>query len=453
MGRIGVSKVGYRSRTAAFALAFVAAALSVLFLVGAQPFDTQSARAYAAEVAASPQADLAGVGGVAAKAQSAAKPSKKKLKAFKQASADFGIELLKRCVAAQGGNANVTVAPTSVLTALAMTANGAGGKTAKQMRAVLADGLSMKALNKSLKWFNGQLKNVKGARISSANAIWYHNGGSLSIRKSFLKVNRKYLGADVRPADFSNPATVDGINGWVAEKTNNMIKRLVDQLDADARVVLANALYFDAEWLAPYDKGDVHTAPFTTGSGDKRDVDMMYSREHQYIEGYGATGFIRPYVKGYSYVALLPDQGTSLKSFVSKLDGATFRKLVTKTTTPLVNAGLPKYSLEYSNEDMGAQLAAMGMPLAFNRDKANFKKMGTDSTGNLYIGEVVHKTKIELDELGTKAAAVTGIVMKANAAPFGEVKTVILNRPFVYAIIDNATKLPVFIGTVNDIGR
>jgi len=102
---------------------------------------------------------------------------------------------------------------------------------------------------------------------------------------------------------------------------------------------------------------------------------------------------------------------------------------------------------------MEKQLAQMGMPLAFSPFGANFSKMGNDSTGNLYLGQVVHKTKIDLDEQGTKAAAVTGVVAKANSAYDPDSKSVTLDRPFVYAIVDNTTKLPVFIGTVNDIGE
>ena len=446
-----VYTLGFEYQYLAAALALLAAMVAIACAAGVQLSGLSAEQAFAVEATSTSRAELAAESAATTKVQSEAKPSKKQRKAFKSASADFSIDLFKRCVAAEGANSNVTVAPMSVLTALAMTANGASGKTATQMLNVLADGASAKVLRENLRWYNSKLKNVKKAHISSANAIWYDNSASLVMKKRFLKANKKYLGAEVRPADFTNQATTDSINAWVAAKTNDMIKQLIGRLDPDSRIVLVNALYFDAEWLSPYDKSDVNARPFTTGSGDKHTVDMMFSSEHRYIEGNGATGFIRPYAKGYSYVALLPEKGTSLKQFVSKLDGAAFRKLVTKTTTPLVRAGLPKYTIEYSNEDMGTQLAAMGMPRAFDSARANFKKMGTDPTGNLYIGAVVHKTKIELDELGTKAAAATGVVAKAASAPI-DVKIVILDRPFVYAIIDNATKLPVFIGTINDIG-
>ena len=380
-----------------------------------------------------------------------AKPAKAQLKAFKKASADFSLELFGRCVASKGKGANVTIAPMSVLNALAITANGAGGKTARQMRKVLGDGASMTRINKNLRWYNSRLVNVKRARINQANSIWYHNDGTLTMKKKFLTTSKKFYKAEIKPVDFSDPVTVDAINGWVADNTNNMIKRVVDQLDPNDRIAIVNALYFDAEWASPFEKDMVKTRTFTTTTGKKRKVKMMFSTEGKYIEGENVTGFIKPYARGYKYVALLPKKGMSLKKFVSTLDGDTFRKLVASAKKTAVNVGLPKYSLSYSNDGMQEQLAAMGITSAFTED-ANFLNMGKSIRGNLYIGEIVHKTKIDLDEQGTKAAAVTGIFMRDNAIHM-DVKTVTLNRPFVYAIVDNATNLPVFIGAVNTLGK
>jgi serpin B len=268
------------------------------------------------------------------------------------------------------------------------------------------------------------------------------------MRKGFLNVAKKRYAAQVAARDFADPATVDAINGWVADNTGGMIRRVISELYPEDRLAIVNALYFDAKWRSPYTKDDVRKRKFTMANGKKRTVNMMFSTEHRYIEGKNARGFVKPYVKGYSYVALLPKKGMGLKKFVSTLDGDAFRALVGSATDAVVHAALPKYSLTYSNDDMADQLKAMGMRTAFSSD-ADFSKMALDTQGSLMIGDVVHKTKVDVDEEGTRAAAVTAIVMKTSAAPFGNVKTVVLNRPFVYAIVDNATNLPVFIGTVN----
>ena len=378
-----------------------------------------------------------------------AKPSKKQLTAFKKASADFAIELLQRSVAARGKNANVTVSPISVMNALAMTANGASGKTQAQMRKVLADGASMATINANLSWYNSQLTNTKNASIRSANSIWYHNDGTLVMKNAFLNKAKKFYDAEVNPADFGDPATVKSINSWVYEKTNGFIRRITSQLQPEDRIAIINALYFDAKWKSPFEPTDTDTRIFTKGNGKKGKVKMMHGTVSQYIEGKNVKGFVKPYIKGYSYVALLPKKGISLKKYVASLDGTTFRKLVSGASDAHVVVWMPKHTLLYNNEGLERQLAAMGMKLAVSKD-ADFSKMGDDSAGNLYIGSVVHKTRVEVDEEGTKAAAVTGVIMKASSFYF-ETKTVKLNRPFVYAIVDNATKLPVFIGTVNNI--
>ena len=381
-----------------------------------------------------------------------AKPAKKQLKAFKKASADFSLELFNRCIAAKGENANVTVAPMSVMTALSIAANGAKGKTARQMRAVLGDGATMTQINQNLSWYNSRLTNAKKAKLRSANAIWYHKASYLKMRKAFMKAVKRYYQANISSADFSDPATVASINAWVAKQTNNMIKRVLDNLDKQDRIAIVNALYFDAEWADPYERGSAVDAAFRTASGKKRTVQMLHGVERTYIRGKNVTGFMKPYAAGYSYVALLPKKGMSLKEYASTLDGTTFRRLIANATPATVYTALPKYSISYSNDEMEKQLTAMGMTKAFAPD-ADFTGMATDSTGNLYLGKVVHKTKLRLDEKGTKAAAVTAVVAKANAAFDPDAKSVTLNRPFIYAIVDNTTKLPVFMGTVNNIGK
>ena len=440
-------------RSALAAMATLCATMACAFAFSATLVASQ---AYAAQDTASTQAQptyqLGSVKAESSVSAAATTPSKAQIKAFKKASADFALDLFGKSVAAKGANANVTVAPLSVLTALAMTTNGASGKTAKQLRTVLANGASASVLCQNLNWYNGQLVNVEKARISSANAIWYHNAGSLVMNPSFLENNKALLGAEIRPADFSTPNTVAEINGWVAQKTNNMIQKLIDILDADSRIAIVNALYFDAEWKKPYEEGDVRTAKFTNAKGKKRTVKMMHSTENRFIKGKNVTGFIRPYAEGYSYVALLPSKGTNAKKFAQGLTGAQFRKLVSSAKPAHVRAGIPKYTVSYTNDNMAKQLKSMGIKLAFNPLKADFSLMGTDPLGRLYIDQVIHKTKVEVDERGTKASAATGVMMKAATAIMPtKVKTVILNRPFVYAIIDNATQLPVFIGTVSDV--
>ena len=421
---------------------------------GAGRIDGASKPALASAVETASPSDVVQLGSNTAVLEAqAATLSKKKRKAFVNYSGNFALNLFKRSVLSKGKHANVAVAPMSMLGALAMTANGASGKTDKQLRKVIAGGSSLSDLNKGMRWFKAHLVNSPKARLSDANSIWYHDGGDLTVNPSFIRRTKLYFDAEAQAADFSDPKTVGALNAWVSEKTEGMIERIIDKLDEDDRMALVNAQYFDAEWQSVYEPSSVRTKSFFASNGTKRKVKMMFSTEGQFIEGDNVRGFIKPYAKGYSFVALLPDKGVSIKKFVKRLNGKTYRKLLASSRAVMVQAGLPKYSTSYSDDNMEDQLKAMGIRLAFDKEACNLSRMARVSKGNLYVGRVVHKTKVDLDEQGTKAAAVSAVlVSKASSAlPPKRVEKIVLNRPFVYAIVDNATKLPLFIGTVNDI--
>ena len=381
-----------------------------------------------------------------------ANPSKKLKNSFKKSTANFSIDLLQRCVASEDANANVTISPTSIMNALVVTANGAKGETSKQMRDVLGGGMSMSDLNKALSWYNKKLSNTKKARLNIANSIWYNDIDKLTMKQNFLNTARDYYDAEVTPADFSNPQTVTDINNWVSDHTNGMIKEIIDHLDPSQMVTIVNALYFDAKWASPFVKDYNTKEKFTDAAGNKKTVTMMHDDEYKYIEGAGATGFVKPYAKGYSYVALLPDEGTSTQDFVASLSGDSFSNLVSGASFAHVKIAMPKHTIEYTNDNLKDQLVAMGMEEAFDPN-ANFQKMGTFQDGGLYIDSVIHKTKVKVNESGTKAAAVTAVEMAGTTSVEQPImyKYVTLDRPFVYAIVDNTTNLPVFIGTVNSV--
>jgi len=173
----------------------------------------------------------------------------------------------------------------------------------------------------------------------------------------------------------------------------------------------------------------------------------MNSEESIYLDDGSATGFIKPYYNDkYSFVALLPNEGISIKDYIETLSGEGFLNTVKSAQNTVVNAVMPKFSYDYKIK-LNDALKDLGMHDGLSAAKADFSRLGKSSRGNIYIGEVLHKTFISVDELGTKAGAVTKVEMTYESAP-AELKIVRLDRPFVYAIIDNSTNLPVFIGTV-----
>lgn len=361
---------------------------------------------------------------------------------FAEGTADFAINLLKNSL---DDEKNSMVSPLSVLLALAMTANGADGETLKQMEQVLCGGMSIDELNRYCKLYAESLPDTQKARFSIANSIWIRD--SYDVRDEFLTANNTFYDASVYKASFGDQ-TVKDINKWVYDKTQKMIDGVIDKIDADAVMFLINAIAFDAEWQNVYEEIQIRKNTFTEEGGKQYEVDMMFSDEDYYIEDGKATGFVKNYLDGYAFVGLLPKEGVTVDEYIASLKGEDFLKMLENKKEALVYAGLPKFESEYSVE-LKEALSEMGMPDAFCN--ADFSRINAD--GELYIGSVIHKTYISVDERGTKAGAVTSVEMDNESMPIMPVEyyEVYLDRPFVYAIVDTNTNLPIFIGAIRSL--
>lgn len=369
-------------------------------------------------------------------------------RAFVESQTDFALKIFRACAAESEGE-NTLVSPLSVMLALSMTANGADGDTRAEMEAVL--GMPVADLNRYLYSYVNQLPSTDTSKLSIANSIWFRNQEDrLQVNRDFLQCNANYYGADAFAAPF-DASTLRDINGWVKEHTDGMIDQILEEISADAVMYLINALVFDAKWESPYtDTTMVYSGTFTALDGQKQTVTMMNQQEYGYLSDGKACGFVKNYAGGdYKFVALLPNEDIPLSEYVASLTTEGLLKLLENVEEASVNATIPQFSYDFSMH-LNDILKGLGMPSAFSGSQADFGKMATSSRGNLYIGDVLHKTHITVDTQGTKAAAVTKVEMMDECAPMHEY-TVILNRPFLYMIVDSATNLPVFIGTVNSV--
>ena len=347
---------------------------------------------------------------------------------------------------------NTLVSPLSVLGALAMTANGAKGETREEMETVL--GMDTEELNR---YFSGLMpeedKTEKGPRFHLANSVWFRDGGGFEADGEFLETVEKYYGAGVFEAPFDG-GTLREINGWVKENTDGMIPEILDRIPPDAVMYLVNALAFDGEWTEPYKEHLVDPGTFTREDGTQTEAVFMRSRENLYLESDFAVGFVKPYKGGkYAFAALLPKEGFTVSDCIVSLDGKKLTDLLASASVTPVEAALPKFETGSSLE-LSRVLSVMGMPTAFDPVNADFSGLGTGAGQNLYISRVLHKTFISVAEQGTKAGAATAVEMAKNAAlPLEEPKRVILDRPFVYMLIDCETNVPFFLGALTDVGE
>lgn len=366
--------------------------------------------------------------------------------AFKNGAADFAVRLFQTTWE-EGKNS--LISPLSVMLALSMTANGAKGETLAQMEALLGGDIPIGELNEYLHAYVGSLPSSEKAKLTLANSIWFKDSG-FTVEEDFLQRNADYYGAAAYKSAFDEK-TLRDINNWVKENTDGVIDKIVDQMDPYAVMYLVNTVLFDAEWQNIYRKHEVRDGTFTAIDGAKRTVSMMYSNESLYLDDGKATGFLKPYKNGYSFAALLPNEGVALDDYIASLTGEGFLTTVKNAKEGPVEAAMPKFSYDYGIE-MSDVLKALGMTVPFDAELADFSGLGHSSDGNIYISRVLHKAYIAVDEKGTKAGAATAIEAPA-AGVWEDRRRVILDRPFVYAIIDDAARLPIFIGAVTDIQK
>ncbi len=358
---------------------------------------------------------------------------------------DFTVRLFQNCLDEEE---NTLISPVSVLTALAMTANGADGETLSQMETVF--GMPSKELNGYIRDYMAQLPEEDTYKLSLANSIWFIDDEQLfQVNPDFLQTNANYYGADVYKAPFDE-TTLDEINNWVKRETDDMIPTILDRIPEDASMYLVNALAFDAKWQDPYEDFQVREDRiFTKEDGTEVEATMMNSEEYSYLEDELATGFIKYYDdRAYAFVALLPNEGVTVSEYVASLTGQHLREMLSNPEGIPVFASMPKFESEYDVE-MSDVLKEMGMPNAFDWQLAEFPHIGTVSDGlNIVISRVIHKTFISVTENGTQAGAATVVEMRAEGAvEIVEFKEVTLDRPFVYMLIDCENDIPLFIGS------
>ncbi|MBR6050165.1 MAG: serpin family protein [Clostridia bacterium] len=344
-------------------------------------------------------------------------------------------------------NKSTLVSPLSIILALGMTADGTAGNTKAQFEDFF--GMTTEQLDEAMAYLTFRLSDTgsKKVRFSSANSLWLAQSG-VKFKTSYLERVKAAYDPSVYSVDFSDPATVDAINGWVNDNTDKMIEKIIEYGDVDAATVaaLVNALVFDAEWAQKFEK--VTNGTFTSYTGKEQSVEMMYSSEVKYIEGDDFTGFSKDYDGGkFSFVALLPDEKTDIFSFARRLDGKTVYELISSDTGEAAHIGMPKFTFDF-DADLIPALMSLGLTDVFGGG-ADFTELAECQVGEIYVDKAIHKTHIEVDESGTKAAAATIVTIRKNAVMYEH--EVVLDRPFFYMIVDNESSLPIFMGVMTEI--
>ncbi|MFN8372208.1 MAG: serpin family protein [Anaerolineae bacterium] len=350
---------------------------------------------------------------------------------------------------------NILYSPYSISLALAMTYAGARGETEQQMQDTLHFALPQSELHPMFGDLNNTLNSraeefaayeVEALHLNIANALWGEQ--TLPFQSGFTQTLEQNYAAALRLVDFINAAEDARVtvNDWVADETEDRIQDLVPQgvITPDTRLVLANAIYFQAGWMNTFDEAFTRDDTFNLLDGTQVMVPMMNLQENfLYTAGDGYQAIQLPYWGDMSMLVFLPDDG-QFETFEQALSTQTLSDTLGNLTPQDVNLAMPRFEYEFS-VGLNDILSALGMPIAFT-DDADFSGM---ADAPLSISDVLHKAYIKVDESGTEAAAATAVVVGVTSVQVPqEVIALRIDRPFLYVIYDQRTNTLLFMGRV-----
>ncbi len=354
----------------------------------------------------------------------------------------FNVAMIKQ-VNGVAGNSNYLISPYNMEIALNMLRDGANGNTKTELDNLIG---------------NRTIKDVSSKdKIKVANGVFIKNIYKNNVKQDYYNIIKTKYNSEIIYDKFTTP---DKINNWVNEKTNGMIKKILNNIDSEFVMGLASVLTIDVKWRTQFECQATTSQEFTKEDNTKYNVEMMHvTYEHagyKYIKTNDVEGVIIPYQGDNNiqleFIGLLPNDGVN--NFVN---GLTKDKLDTiynsnrEASSKLhISVALPRFTYDYSLGKFIDVLKALGVNDAFDYNLADFKKM-VETTQNIYVQEAIHKTHIELSETGTKAAAVTYIGM-ANGASLPqddlEKVSVVFDKPFVYMIREKNSGELLFFGAV-----
>ena len=352
---------------------------------------------------------------------------------FENIYSEFAVKMMKELYEEE----NTCISPLSIAAAFGMVTNGANGKTKDELESLL--GTDVQTFNS---YFASLMsKNGKSKKLYLANSIWSRKD-EVTVKDEFLDIVKNNYHAQVYSSEFDDN-TVKDINNWVYNNTRGGIGNIIEKIEPYEILFLINALDFESEWKEKFEKNEIVNKTFH-GLQSEKEVSMMFATEHTYIESKNAKGFIKSYAdEDYKFAALLPNEDISIKEYMNSLTGEELNKILTNAQKESIRIGLPKFDFE-NTFDMKPTLKKLGVNEAFE-EYGDFTNLGTSKNGIMYIGSVIHKTHISVDEMKTKASAVTSIGMTNDSAVM--LKPIILDKPFIYMILDK-NNIPIFIGAI-----
>ncbi len=363
-----------------------------------------------------------------------------------EAENDFGFEIFQNIYKSESEYENIMVSPLSISLALAMTYNGANTETKTAMEKTLkVFGLTPEEINTSYQTLVDGLKSLDNkVLLEIANAIYYRKG--FDVEQDFITTNQTYYNAEIEDLDFNSANALETINGWVADKTHQKIKKILNEISPEHVMFLINAIYFKGIWESEFEKKNTERNVFFKENGSTIQSDFMNQTNTVSYTSNNLFSAIRlPYGKGnYNMHVFLPNQDKTIQDVVDNLNKNQWDSWMQSFYEKNIEIKFPKFKYAYEIT-LNDVLSEMGMGIAFT-GAADFT--GINKNGQLQIDFVKHKSFIDVNEEGTEAAAVTVVGIELTSMPQNFVFNV--NRPFLYAITEKSTGAVLFMGTVKN---
>lgn len=359
---------------------------------------------------------------------------------------DLGFNMLMLINKADAKGRNMIISPVSLSTALSILNNGAAGTTRDQINGLInTRGVSQDEHNSKYRDLMSSLYNRKDVTILPANSLWVNR--EYRVRESFIELAKAWYDAEVFSLNVKSPSAASQVNKWISDKTKGLITNPVSGIDPSTITVIVNTLYFKGAWVNEFSEGLTKKEDFTLGTGETVQVDMMNGLFK--VPYYNAGDFkaVKLHYKGGVSMLLLRPEG-DVNELVESLSADKLLDINDKLKSFKTELKVPKLSFSFRDE-VGKYLKELGMVDAFG-DSADFS--GMVESAKAQVNRVLHECRIELDEEGTIAAAATVIVMAGMAAmpEPEEIMDFYLDKPFVFAIMDNQTGAVLFLGKVEN---
>ena len=356
----------------------------------------------------------------------------------------FGVDLFKKL---HKNGENTFISPTSIAIAMQMARQGASGDTRSEMdTAMYLDGIEVPKANKALL---KELNSRDGVKLKIANSLWA-DPARVTLKPEYTNEVIDYFDSEARVADFKDPETVNAINGWISDKTEKLIPKMLNEIKPDDVVFLINAIYFKGDWTTQFAEKHTKEGDWYNADGTTKKMQLMSRTgkiEYGAMDGHQVARLPYGKDKQSSMLIILPEVTASMDELIAEMTPKKIADWKRSTRGQEGTLKLPRFEMGY-NQTLNKALRSTGIETAFNPGKADFTRMGESRRGPLFIGSVLHEARVIVNEEGTEAAAATIVGMRDSESVKPPPFEMTCDRPFLFLITDEPTGAVLFMGTV-----